>query len=210
MFYCKIIWFINLVLSTGVGKIDWPPEADVLSTIPLSGWVGIFLSSLDHSALPLLQITAVSHCHKQYHLYERKVSSTPPILDLGGLFNLNSQPSENCILAFFCKFWPFNTTHPHHLPPQNFQWHSMAWVRIFSGTTQWWLTMLCMTVFFSFSTFKDQFCIPGFILHKATTVVNVSCFMDTRHLCGIPFLYCQLKSVKLLIMEGLTNHYEWP
>ena len=24
MFYCKIILYINLDLSTGVGKIDWP------------------------------------------------------------------------------------------------------------------------------------------------------------------------------------------
>ena len=31
--------------------------------------------------------------------------------------------------------------------------------------------MLCMTVFFSVSTFKDQFRIPSFILHKATTIV---------------------------------------
>ena len=64
-------------------------------------------------------------------------------------------------------------------------------------------TMLCMTVFFGVSTFKDQFRIPGFILHKATMLVYVSCFIVTGNLFGILFLYYQLKIVKLLI----TNHY---
>lgn len=66
--------------------------------------------------------------------------------------------------------------------------------------------MLCMTVFFSVSPFKDQLRIPDFILHKATTMVNVSCFIVTGYLFSILFLYYQLKSVKLLINENGRAH----
>ena len=48
--------------------------------------------------------------------------------------------------------------------------------------------MLCMTVFFSVSTFKDQFRIPSFILHKATTIViriyTLSDLGDLNNLIG--------------------------
>ena len=53
---------------------------------------------------------------------------------------------------------------------------------------------------------KDQFHIPGFILHKATTMVKVSCVIVTGHLFGILFLYCHLKSIKLLISEKGRAH----
>ena len=52
----------------------------------------------------------------------------------------------------------------------------MAWVKKISGTTQYYYDSQC---FVCVSTFKDEFRIASFILHKATTIVNVSRFIVT-------------------------------
>ena len=121
MFYCKIILYINVVLSTGVGKIDWPPIGRQRSwCFENYSFVRVnrhLFGSFDHSALSLLQITDVSHWHKHYHLYERKVLAAPPILDLHTLplesfLIWTPHPSKNCIFSLILSFANFGLLIP--------------------------------------------------------------------------------------------------
>ena len=139
-----------------VGKIDWPPVGrqrswcfENYSLVRLNRHVFGVIRSF--CTVLVTNNWCQPHCQKHYHLYERKVLSVPPILDLHtlpleGFLIWTPHPSENCLFSLILSFANFGLLIPHTRttsPPQNFQWHSMAWVRIFSGTIQYYGDSQC-------------------------------------------------------------------